>query len=59
MSFAEIAGIVIMIFFVIFIFWVGYLDGSAAEENKWKKDTIYRGLAQYNPKTSEWEWIEK
>ncbi len=59
MSFAEIAGLVIMIGFVIFIFRSGYLDGSAAEEKKWKKDTIDRGLAQYNAKTGEWEWIEK
>lgn len=37
----------------------GLFLGVYAGKDKMKQQCIERGLAQYNPITAEWEWIEK
>lgn len=56
------AAIVVCVLFVVMIMisvCISYESGLYDEKEKWKKDTINRGLAQYNQKTGKWEWIEK
>ncbi len=60
MSGGEIAGIILICYVILMgCLWVGHCDGRNDEKKKWQKDMIDRGLAQYNAKTGEWEWIEK
>ena len=39
--------------------FIGYLWGRQDEREKWEKQAINKNLAQYNPKTSKWEWINQ
>ena len=63
MSGSEIAGFIVLSVVCGIVFtatnWFCDWDGCNDEDKKWKKDMIDRGLAQYNAKTGEWEWIEK
>ncbi len=60
MSGVDVAGAIVVIIIVFLtLLTIGHTDGRRDEEKKWKKDMIDRGLAQYNAKTGEWEWIEK
>ncbi len=63
MSGGDVAGMILIIIVIgvplIVAFTSGYFDGRYTEKEKWQKDTIDLGLAQYNTKTGEWEWSEK
>ena len=46
------------------VFFVGwcvmmFVAGSTTAEERWKKETIRRGLALYDPVTGKWRWKDE
>lgn len=40
------------------LFGTSFLVGVKLEQSTWRSMCIERGLAQYNPQTGVWEWLD-
>lgn len=40
------------------LFGAFFLIGIKLEQSEWRSTCIERGLAQYNPQTGVWEWLD-
>ena len=49
-------GLIIISGSILFGFVVGFLTGEVEEKDRWRKELIKRGLAEYNSDTGEWKW---
>lgn len=51
--------VIITILLLIVCFIMGALAGRQVTENRWQKETIERGLSEYNNQTGKWQWKEQ